>query len=101
MRNFIKRAVERISKLDQDQILNLINILTDENELLEIVLDSMTDGVIVADKEENLLSINKSAKRLLRTNYLNENIETVCGMLFQIENQGYLVESLNSHDDKL
>ena len=101
MRNFIKRAVERISKLDQNQILNLINILTDENELLEIVLDSMTDGVIVADKEENLLFINKSAKRLLRTNYLNENIEnSLWDAVSDRKIRDILVESLNSHDDK-
>ena len=101
MRNFIRRAVDRISKLDQDQVLNLINILTDENELLEIVLDSMTDGVIVSDKEENLLFINKSAKRLLRTQYLNENVEnSLWDAVPDRKLREILLESINSNDDK-
>ena len=101
MRNFIKRAVERISKLDQNQILNLITILTDENELLEIVLDSMTDGVIVSDKEENLLFINKAAKRLLRTHYLNENVEnSLWDAVPDRKIREILSDSLNSSDDK-
>ena len=101
MRNFIKRAVRRISKLDQDQILNLINILTDENELLEIVLDSMTDGVIVSDKDENLLFINKSAKRLLNIHHLNENIEnSLWDAVTDRKIREILSDSLNTHDDK-
>ena len=101
MRNFIKRAVKRISKLDQNQILNLINILTDENELLEIVLDSMTDGLIVSDREENLLFINKSAKRLLGTQYLNENVEnSLWDAVPDRKIREMLVESLNRHDDR-
>ena len=101
MRNFIKRAVKRISKLDQEQILNLINILTDENELLEVVLDSMPDGVIVSDKDENLLFINKSAKRLLRTYHLNENIEnSLWDAVPDRKIREILLDSINSHDDK-
>ena len=101
MRNFIKRAVRRISKLDQDQILKLINILTDENELLEIVLDSMTDGVIVSDKDENLLFINKSAKRLLKIFHLNENVEnSLWDAVTDRKIREILAESLESHDDK-
>jgi len=101
MRSFIKRAVKRLSKLDSDQILNLINILTDENELLEIVLDSMTAGVIVSDKEENLLFINKSAKRLLRTHQLNENIEnSLWDAVPDRKIRDILRESIHSDDNK-
>ncbi len=75
MRNFIKKAVKRIPKLDTNQIITLVNTLSDEYELLEVVLDSMTDGVIVADKSDNLLFLNKSAKRMLRLHSFNENVE--------------------------
>ena len=75
MKNFIKKAVKRLPKLDCNQIADLINFIVDEYELLEIVLDSMTDGVMVADKNDNLLFINRSAKRMMRLAKLNENVE--------------------------
>ncbi len=75
MKNFIKKAIKRIPKLDCNQITDLVNIILDEYELLEIVLDSMTDGVMVADKSDNLLFLNKSARRMMRLTNLNENVE--------------------------
>ncbi len=101
MRNFIKKAVKRISKLDSGQVLKLINLLIDENELLEIVLDSMTDGVVVLDKKDNLLFINKAAKRLLRINYINENIEnSFKDVITDRKINEFIKESIEKKDDK-
>jgi len=38
MRNFIQKAVRKIEKLDREQILTLINLLTEDIELLETIL---------------------------------------------------------------
>ena len=75
MRNFLKKAIKRIPRLDVNQIIKLVSVLSDEYELLEIVLDSMTTGVIVADKSDNLLFLNKAARRMLNLYTLNENVE--------------------------
>ena len=75
MKKFIKKAVKRLPKLDCNQIADLINLIVDEYELLEIVLDSMTDGVMVADKNDNLILFNRSAKIMMRLGNLNENVE--------------------------
>jgi len=75
MNNFIKKAVKRLPKLDHNQINDLINLIVDEYELLEVVLDSMTDGVMVADKNDNLIFFNKSAKRMMRLKNINENVD--------------------------
>jgi len=74
MKNFIKKAVKRLPKLDCNQIADLINFIGDKYELLEIVLDSMTDGVMVADKNDNLILFNRSAKRMMRLADLNESV---------------------------
>jgi two-component system, sporulation sensor kinase E len=65
MRKFIERALEKISKLNASQIHNLIFDLALENERLETVLDSMTDGVMVSDENNNLVLRNKSSERLI------------------------------------
>ena len=64
MRKFLTRALKKISKLDIDQIRDLIMDVVQENELLEMVLYSMTDGVVVLDEKQNVILLNKAAERL-------------------------------------
>ncbi|WP_455382807.1 two-component system sensor histidine kinase NtrB [Salinispira pacifica] len=65
MRNFIQRALKKLPKLDKAQIHQLLYDLASENERMEIVLDSLGEGVIVSDSDHNLVLYNKSAERLL------------------------------------
>ena len=65
MRKFIDRALQKLPKLDSEQIRALIYDLANENERLESVLDSLTDGVLVSDEEHNLILVNKPAERLV------------------------------------
>jgi two-component system, sporulation sensor kinase E len=62
---FIARALKTLPRLNLEQLKNLLIQLADENERLESVLDSMTDGIMVADAAHSLIEINKSAERLL------------------------------------
>jgi two-component system, sporulation sensor kinase E len=65
MRGFVRRALEKLSKLDSDQIEHLLGAVAEENERLAVVLDSMNDGVLVTDEEHRLLLVNKAAERLI------------------------------------
>jgi PAS domain S-box-containing protein len=65
MRKFIDRALQKLAKLDSEQIRSLIYDLANENDRLESVLDSLTDGVLVSDEEHNLIFVNKPAERLV------------------------------------
>ncbi len=65
MRKFIDRALQKLAKLDSEQIRNLIYDLANENDRLESVLDSLSDGVLVSDEQHNLIFVNKPAERLL------------------------------------
>ncbi len=64
MRKFLNRALKKIGKLDIDQIRSLIMDVVQENELLEMVLYSMTDGVVVLDEKHAVILLNKAAERL-------------------------------------
>ncbi len=65
MRKFITRALGKLPKLDKEQIHYLITYLAKENDLLEVVLNSMTDGLVVLDKEYKIIFMNKAAERQL------------------------------------
>jgi PAS domain S-box-containing protein len=64
VRKFLNRALKKIGKLDIDQIRSLIMDVVQENELLEMVLYSMTDGVVVLDEKHAVILLNKAAERL-------------------------------------
>jgi PAS domain S-box-containing protein len=65
MRRFLQRALEKIEKMDRSQIRKLVSDIAGENELLEMVMESMSDGVLVTDREDRILMVNKSAERML------------------------------------
>jgi two-component system, sporulation sensor kinase E len=65
MKKFMKKAFSMFDKLDREQIKKIMQNMSSENELLEMVLYSMTDGVIVVDKEHKIQLVNKASKRLI------------------------------------
>lgn len=65
MRKFLQKALEKLDKMNPEQIGSLIADISSENDLLEMVLDSMTDGLVVCDRENRVLRFNKSYGRLV------------------------------------
>ncbi len=64
MRKFIQKALEKLGKMDLDQVRALIVRMSEENDLLGMLLESLTDGIIVTDREHRVMLYNKSAERL-------------------------------------
>ncbi|MBU0928922.1 MAG: PAS domain-containing protein [Spirochaetes bacterium] len=65
MRKFLERAMEKVSRMNEDSIRGLLRVLADENERLDAVLDSMMDGIVVCDEDHAPILVNKAAERLL------------------------------------
>ncbi|MFP4113720.1 MAG: two-component system sensor histidine kinase NtrB [Spirochaetota bacterium] len=65
MKKFVERALKKFEKLDVEQVRMLIRDLAREHDRVEAVLDSLNDGLMVADKEHLLVMVNKSAERLV------------------------------------
>lgn len=65
MRKFLERAMEKVSRMNEESIRGLLRVLADENERLDAVLDSMMDGIVVCDEDHAPILINKAAERLL------------------------------------
>ena len=65
MRKFIEKALNKFSKLDREQIRTLLMDLASENEMLEVVLNSMTDGVLLTDLEHRIVFTNRIIRCML------------------------------------
>ncbi|MDR2738826.1 MAG: PAS domain S-box protein [Treponema sp.] len=68
MREFIKRALQKLNKMTGEQIRELLYSAASEIDRLETVLDSITEGILVCDTEHNLVLANKYANRMLPIN---------------------------------
>jgi PAS domain S-box-containing protein len=64
MRQFITRAVQKLTKLTPEQIKTLFVSMGGEIDRLETVLDSLNEGILVCDSDHNLILANKAAERL-------------------------------------
>jgi two-component system, sporulation sensor kinase E len=65
MREFIRRALQKTSRMNGDQMQSLLTLVTEEYELLDAVLDSFNTGVIVCDFFHIIVQNNKAASRIL------------------------------------
>lgn len=65
MTNFEKRVSGKISKLNNEQIEQLFEVLNDGKEIGEAVINSLHTGLIVCDKEFRIKIINKAASRYI------------------------------------
>ncbi|MFW5688105.1 MAG: two-component system sensor histidine kinase NtrB [Spirochaetota bacterium] len=65
MKKFVERALKKFEKLDRDQIRTLLNDLALGQDRIEAVLDSLNDGLMVADNDHTLVMVNKAAERLV------------------------------------
>lgn len=97
MNNFVEKALKKLDKLGQQQIVSLIKLLSGENELLETVLDSMDEGVIVTDLCYCVKTANRQARRLFR---LTQDIEDkiVWGVINDKVTAEYIEKQIRSND---
>ncbi|ULQ59819.1 PAS domain S-box protein [Brucepastera parasyntrophica] len=65
MREFIRRALQKSSRMNTEQIQSLLAMVVEEYERLDAVLESLSIGVIVCDSYHIVMHNNKIAARIL------------------------------------
>lgn len=65
MTEYAKRISKKITKLPQDQVDRLIESITEENDTLCSIIESLNTGLLICDAEWNLIQTNKAASKLL------------------------------------
>jgi two-component system, sporulation sensor kinase E len=87
-----------LPKLDEEQIRSLINHLGNENDLLSVIFDSMTDGLVVLGAEHDIMLYNKSAERLLPFEHEEIHEKKLWETLSDREIADFFEESLLNQD---
>ena len=80
------------------QLKERIDTIIDQRKEYEAVLSSMTEGVIAVDNDDRLLSINKAACTILKTDPDRVRQRTIQEIL---RNPGFLKFVADSHGDKV
>lgn len=62
---FLKRILDRADKIDKEQIVDYMREIAQERDLLVLIFESMIEGMIVIDLDENVVYINQSARSIL------------------------------------
>lgn len=65
MQEFSKRASQKLSKLSENQIQNLVAEITSQNEMMNSIFQSISTGLLIVSTDFHLKKINKSAERYL------------------------------------
>jgi two-component system, sporulation sensor kinase E len=98
MNKFIKKTLEKLEKLDIANIRLLFGQLAAENDLLAMVLHSMTDGVFVTDENCDHIHFNKSAERLLPFAESDVLEKKIWAVVSDTEIAGFLREKLSTQE---
>ena len=81
MRQFVKRALQKVDELDKKKSLDFILSASREIDRLETVLDSLPRGILVCDTANNLILANKAARRFLSIVSYEQSRETVWSVI--------------------
>ncbi|QEN06308.1 GHKL domain-containing protein [Thiospirochaeta perfilievii] len=65
MRKFLERAINKVDRMNKAQLSSLLLTLKDELTLKEMVMGSLTQGILVSDHEDRVVYSNKAIDRLL------------------------------------
>ena len=65
---FVDKLIERVERVDPDEVQNFLNRLAEESGFFKSVFDALQEGVIVADEAGIIHYINRGACRLFGLN---------------------------------
>ncbi len=65
MRSYVKRVKQKVEKLSKEQILSLLEDISDENESLYSVLESLSTGLLIINDNFHLVRYNQIAESWL------------------------------------
>ncbi|NLM01201.1 MAG: two-component sensor histidine kinase [Treponema sp.] len=74
MRDFVNIVSKKLDKLTQKQIENILETMADENDMLQSVFNSLATGLLICDKDWQLLYKNKAVDRFITFNIRNAEL---------------------------
>lgn len=65
MRRFVSRVAQKVSKLSEEQVVQLLESVVDDNDTFSAVFDSLTVGLVICDTNGFVILSNKAAERFV------------------------------------
>jgi len=65
MQEFSKRVSQKLSKLSENQIQDIVEAISAQNEMVDSIFQSLSTGLIIVDEKFHITKINKAAERYL------------------------------------
>ena len=65
MKNYVKRVSQKADKLSKEQLLALVDNCIDESETYKSIIDSLSSGILILDKDFVLQKFNTIAEARL------------------------------------
>jgi len=98
MRQFLKRALQKVDMLKPEQVRNLLALSSKEIDRLETVMDSLMRGVLVCDTSNKLILANKAARRFFSIVSYEQGRETIWSVIPEESVAEFLAQTLLSAD---
>ncbi|MDR0513269.1 MAG: PAS domain-containing sensor histidine kinase [Treponema sp.] len=98
MRQFIKRALQKLDEFDMEKGRNFILTASHEIDRLETVIDSLPRGILVCDNAHKLILANKSARIFLSIISYEQGREFVWSVIPEMEVADFLSHTLIAAD---
>ena len=73
MSGYVERVIDMLPKLSSEEVKRVFMDVVDENSMLNSIIESISTGLILVDREWKILQINKAANRLLHISLEDEN----------------------------
>ncbi len=100
MRKFLERAIKTIPRMNKDQLSSLLVSLKDELVLKEMVMGSLTQGILVSDQEDRIVYSNKAIDRLLPLSKGEHSEHLVWSVIKNYEIFNFVKDTLFEHETK-
>ena len=98
MREFIRRALQKTSRMNGEQIQSLLTMITEEYEMLDAVLDSLGTGLLICDAYHVVVQNNKAATRILPMDYHDYQERPVWACIHDPEISAFVEETIEKRN---
>lgn len=75
MSSYVERVIDMIPKLSPEEVKRVLMEVVSANSMLSSLIESLSTGLILVDKEWRIIQMNKSARRLLQISFDEEKNE--------------------------
>lgn len=94
---FMQKVFEKLDKLDQRKIKDIMVELSTEKELYKLVFDSMIEGVIVTNKDNKVILINRAMEEFISISEKRIHFQEVEYCNFDTEIKEHLDRALSGN----